>query len=156
MTEEEWLRCNHWRPMLDHLGDGISRRKGMLYLCAGLRDIWHLLYSQWSREAAEVAEQFADGNASDDDLHSARYDAEGPTFGYDFQASFIRGHQTHTSRDVLKLIEMGIYRFEEIELGDRLGDPQVVDKLSDAAEITYRLRIAERITSVPNRKAAGC
>jgi hypothetical protein len=80
MTEREWLACETAEPMLVYLGASPGggkalkreqrprpdRRKLRLFACACVRPFFHLL-STPSREAIEVAEQFADGIATEED-----------------------------------------------------------------------------------------
>jgi hypothetical protein len=139
MTEEEWDRCEDWRPMLAALGDGIGERKGLLYLCAGMRHIWHLLYDEASRVAVDVAERMADGRATDEEIGRAGWASEAPTFGYDFEADFIRDHAPdgNYSPGVRKLIEMGVFSEADINSRERLGDERVVERLINAAGIAH-------------------
>jgi hypothetical protein len=154
MTEEEWDRCDDWRPMLAALGDGIGERKGLLYLCAGMRQIWHLLYDEASHAAVEVAERMADGRATEEEIDKADWDSEVPTFGYDFKAEFIREHMPdgNYSPAVRKLMEMGVFAEADIHSGERprvesfedrlrhrerLGDERIVERLINAANIPY-------------------
>ena len=91
MTEQEWLASDDAKRMLYLLSgeeiheDGhitplrvkglaihtITRRKLMLYACACCRLVWPLLVDDRSRKAVIVAEHFADGEASDEELHEA-------------------------------------------------------------------------------------
>jgi|SRR6516162_1380194 len=72
MSEQEWLDSTDPTPMLDFLRGKASGRKLRLFACACCRRVWPLLVERQSREAVEVAEQYADGTASDDNLASAR------------------------------------------------------------------------------------
>jgi hypothetical protein len=65
MTEAQWLSCSEPEPMLDFLLDaaGVSARKLRLFMAVCCRRVWHLLPDQRSRDAVEVAEQFAEGSA---------------------------------------------------------------------------------------------
>src|SRR5581483_6194864 len=83
MTEAEWLACEDWRRMLAFLSGRWTQRKAFLYVCAGLRSIWELLYDEGSQYAVEVAEHAADGAASEDEIRDAGHYAETPTFGVD-------------------------------------------------------------------------
>jgi hypothetical protein len=65
MTEQEWLACTDPTPMLVFMRPRTSDRKLRLLACACCRRIWSLLTSPLSRAAVEVAEQFADGLASE-------------------------------------------------------------------------------------------
>jgi hypothetical protein len=57
----------------------IATRPGVLpdstlrkFACRCVREVWHLLTDERSRKAVEVAEKYADGLATDDDLAAAR------------------------------------------------------------------------------------
>jgi hypothetical protein len=59
--------------MLAFLRDRASDRKLRLFVCACCRRIWHLLPAA-ARSAVEVAERFADGQATAEDLRDAAAD----------------------------------------------------------------------------------
>src|SRR5262245_36603242 len=86
LTESEWLDSSNCWPERDYLGEMFSylrrsrcsqasERKLRLFGCACCRRIWHLLDSS-SRNAVAVAEQFADGLVSKEEL-SAVWGAAG-------------------------------------------------------------------------------
>src|SRR5260370_181803 len=56
MDEAEWLACEDWRPMLGFLAGRLTQRKATLYICAGLRHIWELLYPDHSPEVVQLAD----------------------------------------------------------------------------------------------------
>jgi hypothetical protein len=113
MTEEQWLSCDDWRPMIAYLSGKISKRKGTLYVCAGLRCISHLLYDDGSWIAIETAERAADGLADEGEEGFAEYCAEVPTFG------------------------LGLYAEADIREGRPPRDPVMEQRLLNAADIAY-------------------
>ncbi len=76
MTEAEWLACTDSRPLLKEVSRKISDRKMRLLICACCRRVWDLLTDNRSREAVEVAEQYADGSANRADLIAGRRKAD--------------------------------------------------------------------------------
>lgn len=71
MSENAWLDCIDPRPMLNHLRSRISERKVRLFACACCRRIWPWL-EECGRRAVEVAELFADNDATQEQLAQAR------------------------------------------------------------------------------------
>ena len=73
MTEAEWFACTDPQNMLKYLlrEQLSSDRKFRLFACACIRSVWHLLSDPRSRAAVEVAELFADGLATRNDLDAA-------------------------------------------------------------------------------------
>lgn len=78
MTEAEWLTSTTPRALLLALENrtraGELDRKLRLFACACARHVWHLLVDERSREAVEVAELYAEGMASSEELDAA-YDS---------------------------------------------------------------------------------
>lgn len=72
MTEADWLRCTDITEMLEFLTDKASHRKFRLYACACCRRLWHAVTDERCRRAVEVAERFADGQASKEELTAAK------------------------------------------------------------------------------------
>jgi hypothetical protein len=102
MSEEEWLECTDIGRMLEFIHDKGTDRQWRLYLCGGCRAISHLFYSNSSRRAVDVAEEFTEGLADEAELDRAEWSAEVPTFGHDFYPSGIS-----RSENLARLIEMG-------------------------------------------------
>src|ERR1700733_2712497 len=80
MTEAEWADDSYGaQGMLMELSNQgkatrtkVGRRKLRLFAAACCRRIWRHLEVPGAREAVEVAERFAEGQASKDDLNAAR------------------------------------------------------------------------------------
>ena len=72
MTESDWLSATEPEAMLDFLRSSgkASERKLRLFTCACCRRVWHLLADERSREAIRIAECFADGASSSDELEA--------------------------------------------------------------------------------------
>jgi hypothetical protein len=70
-TEADWLACTDAVPMLEFLRGKVSERKLRLFAVACCRRIWHLLPEEWSRQTVELAEKYADGMCSDEQLAEA-------------------------------------------------------------------------------------
>jgi len=71
MTEADWLSSTDTKRMLRFLGRRASVRKLRLFACACCRRVWPLLTDDRSRAAVEVAERFADGQATEPDRVAA-------------------------------------------------------------------------------------
>ncbi len=76
MNEQEWLENADPQSMLDFLQGRTSERKLRLFACACCRRIWNLLLDQRSRNAVMLAELFADGSVSPEELRIARSAAD--------------------------------------------------------------------------------
>ena len=67
MDEQEWLECTEPTPMVEFLGSKASERKSRLLACAYCRRAWGILRDIRSKEANEVAERYADGQAGEEE-----------------------------------------------------------------------------------------
>jgi hypothetical protein len=76
--EEVWLRDDlkpEWRIWVATRKSMVSDRVLRKFACACVRQVWHLLTDERSRNAVEVAERFADGNATKEELKQAKHAA---------------------------------------------------------------------------------
>ena len=76
MTGAEWLACADVRAMLLFVRSRSSDRKRRLFAAACCRQVWHLLADRRSLGAVEMAERFADGAATSDELLAAEGEAD--------------------------------------------------------------------------------
>ncbi|HYH68449.1 MAG TPA: hypothetical protein VD866_27395 [Urbifossiella sp.] len=76
MSESEWATATEPHPMLVFLWSvGVSPRKLQLFAAACCRRVWHRLPDPRSRRAVEVAERYADGEATVEEVTAAREEA---------------------------------------------------------------------------------
>ncbi len=70
MDENQWLTATDPQPLLEYLQacGPVSERKLRLWSCACVRRVWDGIENAASRRAVAVAEQYAEGVASLDDL----------------------------------------------------------------------------------------
>jgi hypothetical protein len=74
VTEEEWLACTELERLISYLKEANGKqldRKARLFACACARQAWGRLHAQ-GQKAVEVAERFADGLATAEELTSIR------------------------------------------------------------------------------------
>jgi hypothetical protein len=71
---ELWKRADitpEWRVWIATRDDVLTDRTLLLFACWCVRQVWHLLTDDRSRSAIEVAERFADGKATAEELDAA-------------------------------------------------------------------------------------
>ncbi len=121
MTETRWLRCRSPQKMLLFLRNirKASERKLRLLACACCRRVWDLLPTEESRLAVLVAERFADGLASEDELATAGHKAKRPA--KDAAARHIRKFPGAAGRAAAALRGSHAYNRMYEAYGERLG-----------------------------------
>jgi hypothetical protein len=80
VNETDWLAAAEPLAMLDYLRGKVSDRKLRLYACACVRRRWELLRWPTPRQAVELAERFAEGNATADEVEAMRQQAQESTY----------------------------------------------------------------------------
>jgi hypothetical protein len=68
MNEANWQTSNNPDRMQKYLRSKFSRRKERLFSVACCRRIWHLIPDERSRLAVELAEQYADGQLTEEEF----------------------------------------------------------------------------------------
>src|SRR5262249_28657058 len=135
MTEADGLESIDPKGMMEFVRNRTSDRKWRLYLCGGCRHIAHLFFRPESLAAVEVAERFADGAASQEELNRAHWEAESPTFGYEFDKERF-SYQSPFRREVVpRLVEMGTLPKSALSGGEWQVDETVRDRLIAAATL---------------------
>jgi hypothetical protein len=142
MTESTWLRLQHPAPLVKFVATRASERKLRLYLCAGCRSLWNLLYDPVSQKAVETAERYADGEASLRELWGANYWAECPTFGCDFNGMWRQypGPDTEPGtvpERIHRLVELGVLAADGLGALNEVIDSSLCARVSSAAEYVY-------------------
>src|SRR5690348_8187215 len=84
MTEAEWDACDDPTPMLEFLRGRVSDRKLRLFACACCRAVWPCLTDERGRIAVEVAERFADGGATAEEMQAAAHGAGAAEYDLSF------------------------------------------------------------------------
>jgi hypothetical protein len=97
MTEAEWLACADPKKMLNFLRDKRGDRKFRLFACACCRHIWHLLRDERSRKAVDVAERFAEGTATEEELTQAENGANDVWNGLAYAEGDVTAAETDAS-----------------------------------------------------------
>jgi hypothetical protein len=72
VTEAEWNACSNPYLMLLFLRGKVSDRKLRLAAVAGCRTIWDRIPAAISRQAVDLSERFADGEATEKELERVR------------------------------------------------------------------------------------
>lgn len=144
MTYDQWheqqLLLRDLKDSLRDISGKVSDRKIRLYLCGGCRQIAHLLFCPYSSAAVDVAERFADGQAAQEELKDACYNAEAATFGFelDSRQSPYGPEEPYRRAIFERLVEMGCLLPSVLSGGEYRVEPPQRDWLLAAASLAYR------------------
>jgi hypothetical protein len=130
VTEPEWLASDDLRLMLPFVATKWSERKGRLYMAAGLRAIWPLLYSEYSRKVIVFLEKEADCPVTEEAVHRMEYLAEIPTFGYEIEEGIPQGAKKW-------LIKQGAFTEADLASVSKTSRCPIFHRLVNAAHIAY-------------------
>ena len=122
MTEEEWFASADAGALLRHLGREPSDRKARLVSCLCLRLVWDALVDARSRRAVEVAELFAEGDATEYQRMVAEANADAAEANARQQGRTTREYfrAIAAKMGVLKKINaVGVYHFVAMHAPDR-------------------------------------
>ncbi|WP_439626433.1 hypothetical protein [Gemmata sp.] len=132
MTEHEWLTCTDPAPMLEFLRAKASNRKLRLFGVACCRRVWESMSEEGSRSMVLVAERFADGLATADELQVASVQAKAADDNI-----YLKGGNQYTSTAVCGLginLDLGSVMpnvFSSITL---IGDEELLAVCEDEAK----------------------
>jgi hypothetical protein len=91
MTDEQWLNSDEIPHLIDYVYRKASRRKLQLTAVAACRQLMHLLVDSRSRHAVELAEKFADGLTTPEELASAEEGAKAVVQAFQHERSQATG-----------------------------------------------------------------
>jgi hypothetical protein len=162
MTEAQWLACEGPGEMIDHLNERVhAKRKGRLvamsalarrnrlFCCAACRLVWDSLTKEPARKAVEVAERFADGEASESERAEAEEAAEQLNDSVAFAAAFwaiwsdVRGNYTGGANYCYPLV---VDALEFLTLKDRATRRRV--RAKEKARAAALLRLSELLRDI--------
>ncbi len=126
ISERDWLAGVQPERMLRWLEDmnAPDERKLRLFCCACLRRVWKHL-GEWSKNAVEVSERYADGLASDIELSTAREGLSGQ-FGQDGRPNIVRMVEFSKSQGLMRHAVYNAVDADSFVCGDinrHLDDP---------------------------------
>lgn len=106
MTEEVWQVCNSPYEMLKPLATQrpSSQRKWLLFGAATCRRVWHALVAELSHYCVELAEEYADGNATTTNWKGALRATRYPYPGTDPGALAIRCIDWVTAKALIDVV----------------------------------------------------
>jgi hypothetical protein len=158
MNEDEWLASADPIAMLDYLEGKVSDRKLRLFACACVRRHWGLLRYRTPREAVELAERLAEGQADAQAVEDMRQTAEmsggtAPMFeqlAYMAAAATLAEQAAEAARTACEFCRQQAVRDEVYELvsaPDEVG----VNAVASATEYRAQAELLREIVGTPFR-----
>jgi hypothetical protein len=162
MTEAEWLACDDRRQMLYLLRSltfndpqeavpllkaQTVRRKSQLFAVACCRRIWTLFADERNRHAVEVAERFADGQASEAEraaANAASYsvyeNTSPPASGFPDAAQGINRSEWEAAQAATGVVLPFDEAAEAIRCADVVGE-QIIEAIAEEAKGKHSVRV---------------
>lgn len=143
MTEKKWRDSKDLIALLEFLRKASTERKLRLYFCAGCRCIMHLFFRPESLTAVEVADCFADGDVTSEELELAEWNAEAVTFGLDLDEEKFSRSSPYSHQVIPRLVELGALPETVLSGGEWIVNPSVRRRLLAAAELAEYSAISD-------------
>jgi hypothetical protein len=107
--EEAWDKCtnNEWLAWIATRKGVFDDRTLRLFACWCVRQAWHLLTDERSRNAVEVAERFANGEATQKELAAAWYAAWAAAWAAAWDAAWYAARDAAWDAQIVHLRSLG-------------------------------------------------
>jgi pSer/pThr/pTyr-binding forkhead associated (FHA) protein len=131
LTQAEWQISVDPVPMLEFLSttESGTQRKFRLFICACARRIWHLLRHPANQRGVEVAERFADHEATDEELAEVREEmVRGGV-----RESMVAYYAARESRTIVRYVARQAARAVEAARGGSWEEHRVAERAEQAA-----------------------
>jgi hypothetical protein len=135
MTEKEWLACDHPAPMFRHLGRMPNKRKARLYAVACCRHAWEGMPKGPCRQAVEVAERLADGQAGEKERLAAFRALPRKQSGVNWNA--VWAAESAVARHVARMLRAHVHTANVVAQHRAAGDLDLQSRLWDSDYSTY-------------------
>jgi hypothetical protein len=128
VTEAEWLACSQPASLIQTVMGQCGARKLRLFACACCRRLGPLLGSERAIQLVQVAERFADGLASEQELALARVAAQPATKWGEKAVHFAAGPSLDLPWAVLQVIDhlRAIHQRKPDKDAERLGQVAII------------------------------
>lgn len=176
LSEPEWLASPDPTALLETVKGKVSDRKLRLFAVSCCRQIWHLMTDWRSRRAVEVAERYADGEATKEELGCANELSRQPWSIEEGNAEGAAYYASHESAALAceRLSRPSLWQFADVNRATLLrevvgnpfqqydlvivvNDPQAYQKAMSIARCIYEDRAFEdMLVLADSLEDAGC